>query len=198
MVSTTNFLQNFCSMQLLLVFNWQVADATLKCFSGDPAFRSECTSLSYCLYITSRNGRTQWSCDGNALSQVSLCSTLGLQHDLAEEATLYGERNYRGKSENKLVRTPYESTAISSNRYYPPRSLSGGNSRETGLSSSRRFSATPLAPELRCFNGGDLGQICCCSTDFCNYAFNNFCVNTKTLIAAMLFLLWRHLQNLLF
>ncbi|RCN40117.1 hypothetical protein ANCCAN_13936 [Ancylostoma caninum] len=24
--------------------------------------------------------------------------------------------------------------------------------------------------DMNCFNGGDLGEVCCCSTDFCNSA----------------------------
>lgn len=215
-----------------------------------------------------RNGRTQHSCDGNPINQVSLCSTLGLQHDLAEEANFptFVDRHrgdYRGQSgrffigrslglicafiktevlnlvdafklatelrflkqtqtwfngtkipinykfnqfqltnnvysstilDPKLVRTPYESSAISSNRYYPSRSLGGGSSHESSFGSSHRYGATPLTSGLRCFNGGELGRICCCTTDFCNFSVNHFC--TKTVAAAMLFLLWRYFQRL--
>ncbi|CAD5231501.1 unnamed protein product [Bursaphelenchus xylophilus] len=134
---------------------------SLKCFSGDPIFKNECTSLSYCLMIVSRSGRSQWSCDGNAFSQVSLCSTLGLQQDVEEETNLNvlsPRKRYPlisdapvSRSEIPLVRSPFESTGRYSTGY--------------------RRSNSPYSQGLgkgRCFDGGELGRICCCSTDFCN------------------------------
>ncbi|CAD5225311.1 unnamed protein product [Bursaphelenchus okinawaensis] len=149
-------------MPLLLILLFAQIDSiwSLKCFSGDPVFKNECTSLSYCLMIVSRSGRSQWSCDGNAFSQVSLCSTLGLQQDVEEETNLNvlsPRKRYpltsevmSSRSEGTLVRSPFES---SSGRY----------------SGYRRNSPYPQSINKgRCFDGGDLGRICCCSADFCN------------------------------
>ncbi|VDM57512.1 unnamed protein product [Angiostrongylus costaricensis] len=42
--------------------------------------------------------------------------------------------------------------------------------RSNGTSSIRRSSHTSLSSNhfIYCFSGGELGEVCCCSTDFCN------------------------------
>ncbi|KAI6224378.1 hypothetical protein M3Y99_01405100 [Aphelenchoides fujianensis] len=164
---------------LLLLLTLQLAEL-LRCFSGDPAFKNECTSLSYCLMIISRNGRTQWSCDGNAFSQVSLCSTLGLQQDVEEANANYPpipKSSRLSVNADPLVRTPFDASgssalsasSSSSNRYYPPSSRTKPTYRERDLV-SRRFGPTAVMEGLRCFDAGLLGRVCCCSDNFCNAA----------------------------
>ncbi|TKR60342.1 hypothetical protein L596_027600 [Steinernema carpocapsae] len=47
---------------------------SLRCFAGDPVEGNECSSLSHCIRITSRGGESQWSCDGNSISHISMCA----------------------------------------------------------------------------------------------------------------------------
>ncbi|KAK0410919.1 hypothetical protein QR680_005394 [Steinernema hermaphroditum] len=49
---------------------------SLRCFAGNPLERNECSSLNHCIRITPRSGDSQWSCDGNSISHVSLCQSI--------------------------------------------------------------------------------------------------------------------------
>ncbi|KAI6215658.1 hypothetical protein M3Y94_00410700 [Aphelenchoides besseyi] len=186
---------NIARQLLLLLCVQLVRTWALKCFSGNPAFKNECTSLSHCLMIISRNGRVQHSCDGNSYQQVSLCSTLGLQQDVDEEAnanypslTLQKSASRLSVGSDPLVRTPYDSSS-SSNRYYPPSSRTQPTYRSRDAT-ARRY--TPVAEDgLRCFDAGLLGKICCCTSNFCNSADSPVLQNHGLLSIGMLFLLWR-------
>ncbi|CAI2352451.1 unnamed protein product [Caenorhabditis sp. 36 PRJEB53466] len=115
----------------------------LRCFSGHSQYATQCTSQSYCVSITSKTGPVQRSCDGNSISQISLCSMYAM-HGIP-----------------RTVQTDYSNFPISLGG---PASQAGSLSKisSTSSRSSRR------APMQMCFNAGDLGDICCCNTDFCN------------------------------
>ncbi|CAP26060.2 Protein CBG05618 [Caenorhabditis briggsae] len=126
----------------------------LKCFSGHSQFATQCTSQSYCVSITSKNGPVQRSCDGNSISQISLCSQYAMHGiprtittDYSNFPVLLGGAASQDLS---LPQTPAFPAA-------PISKMSGSTSR-----SSRR------APVQMCFNAGDLGDVCCCNTDWCN------------------------------
>nr|CDJ90690.1 unnamed protein product [Haemonchus contortus] len=38
----------------------------------------------------------------------------------------------------------------------------------SGSAPTHRSSRHQLQDTMNCFNGGELGEVCCCSTDFCN------------------------------
>ncbi|EFP00651.1 hypothetical protein CRE_21121 [Caenorhabditis remanei] len=115
----------------------------LKCLSGHSQYATQCTSQSYCVSITSKNGPVQRSCDGNSISQISLCSMYAM-HGIP-----------------RTISTDYSNFPISlggpASQAAPIPKMSSSSSR-----SSRR------APMQMCFNAGDLGDVCCCNTDYCN------------------------------
>ncbi|CAL2047729.1 unnamed protein product [Caenorhabditis brenneri] len=112
----------------------------LKCLSGHSQYATQCTSQSYCVSITSKNGPVQRSCDGNSISQISLCSMYAM-HGIP-----------------RTITTDYSNFPIS---------LGGPASQAAPLSKSSSRSSR-RAPMQMCFNAGDLGDVCCCNTDYCN------------------------------
>ncbi|KAI1714712.1 hypothetical protein Ddc_11298 [Ditylenchus destructor] len=202
----------------------QTVDA-LRCFAGNPAYRHECSSLSYCLTIFSKiDDHTQWSCDGNSFNQVSLCSNLGIlspdsvssrssapvavfdqpsgaiggqpHHRLpvsgtdddalaeyyrAQEANAMARGLSSMEKERHQRRLHYAPDGSESfrpqsiplhRRQYGPSSETSEYTRNNNRGQAYRGNAGGVvryyAGQSKCFDGGDLGRICCCSTDFCN------------------------------
>ncbi|CAB54332.1 Activin_recp domain-containing protein [Caenorhabditis elegans] len=116
-------------------------EAVLKCLSGHSQYATQCTSQSYCVSITSKNGPVQRSCDGNSISQISLCSMYAM-HGIP-----------------RTIQTDYSSFPIS---------LGGPSSQAAPVPKSSSSRSSRRAPMQMCFNAGDLGDVCCCNTDYCN------------------------------
>jgi len=233
--------------------------SALKCFAGDPAYQYECTSLSYCLLITSRQGRSQWSCDGNSFNQVSLCSQLGQSGERPlsereytdssssahsnERVAVFENRVVGPKSSSELGRrrvdageevdgeedeeladfyrrqeallrrrdelAPGDESGDRDNRrrfadsaastkpvrsHMRPRSAVEGSPHHYGpiIERERDYPSAHERPlpavhyysgQLRCFDGGALGRICCCSADFCNHGVMAGCSRWVVMVA---------------
>uniref|UniRef100_A0A7E4VLY5 Protein sleepless n=1 Tax=Panagrellus redivivus TaxID=6233 RepID=A0A7E4VLY5_PANRE len=170
----------------------------LRCYAGNPHRKRECTSMSYCLMITAKTGHTQWSCDGNSFTQLSLCQNLGMdapRHTIYEASASSRQLSaFQGISASAAVNS--ESTDGSSVYIRSPNEMihypSNNNLKEhvdarlgnfvsdvtgtggsnsyyrNGGGGSPRGSVTPGGK--RCFDVGALGRICCCATDYCNGA----------------------------
>ncbi|CAI5451378.1 unnamed protein product [Caenorhabditis angaria] len=115
----------------------------LKCLSGHTLYANQCTSTSYCVTIRSKSGQIQRSCDGNNLAQISLCS-------------IYAMHGYP-----KNVYTEYSSQPVNMGGPIQSSQISNKNSRH----SRSKIGST------MCFDGGDLGEVCCCNTD---YSMSNY------------------------
>lgn len=113
-----------------------------------------------------RTGKSQWSCDGNSYNQVSLCSTLALLN--SDKTTTF--ESFGSKNADKSA---YDSSSFL-RRQDPSSSGSMARLSYTKDSDQREYSRTHGRAFLgfrhvnRCFDGGELGKICCCSTDMCN------------------------------
>ncbi|KAE9554349.1 hypothetical protein FO519_002459 [Halicephalobus sp. NKZ332] len=146
----------------------------LRCYAGNPSRRHECNSLSYCLVVTSRTGRSQWSCDGNAYSQVSLCSNLGMdtsRHTIYEAPPVPARDSFFQNADPD----PYSRSNANKNErmYFIKQQIDPRLSQFVDGSGTAEGNPEPAALSARkngkrCFDAGDLGKICCCSTDFCN------------------------------
>ncbi|CAB3397459.1 unnamed protein product [Caenorhabditis bovis] len=127
------------SVLLSILYTFLPVSAVLRCLSGHSRYPTQCTSQSYCVTITSKTGPVQRSCDGNAISQVSLCSMYAM-HSIPR------------------VQVDYSNYPISM----------GGPSTISKSGSSSLTRNQRRAPMQMCFNAGDLGEVCCCNTDYCN------------------------------
>lgn len=128
-----------------------------------------------------RTGRTQWSCDGNAITQVSICSSFGMDAPR--------HRIYEAAPRSDSFYRPSDSAATASGSlYYVKQKLdsrltpfvndipnNNNNPDFRGDSSDRNRNG------LRCFDGGQIGKVCCCDTDFCNSANINSFLTTSLL-----------------
>ena len=124
-----------------------------------------------------RTGRSQWSCDGNSYSQVSLCSHLGMdgpRHTIYEAPPLSSRESlfqsntadpYSRSNSNRNERLYFIKQQIDPrlSQFVNDGSTAGEGVPEVAALTSKRNGK-------RCFDAGDLGRICCCSTDYCNGA----------------------------
>uniref|UniRef100_A0AC35G5B5 Uncharacterized protein n=1 Tax=Panagrolaimus sp. PS1159 TaxID=55785 RepID=A0AC35G5B5_9BILA len=114
--------------------------------------------------MTSRTGKTQWSCDGNAITQISICSSFGMdapRHRIYEAPPSSRQDSfYRPSSDSG---PPSSSGSL----YYVKQKL---DSRFTPFVNDFPNNNNEMGEERkngqRCFDGGQIGKFCyisfCC------------------------------------
>ncbi|KIH66195.1 hypothetical protein ANCDUO_03478 [Ancylostoma duodenale] len=125
----------------------------------------KCTSQSYCVSVKSRNGLVQRSCDVNVLFLRPSQSNRNVNfHSYVYQKLLKFPILVLGNSMAHIslcALSPVRRRVTNGDFIYG--SSGAPNHHQTRTGRHQQL-------DMNCFNGGDLGEVCCCSTGFCNSA----------------------------